>query len=103
MSEYNQQIPPRPSTWSMANEGYEKVAKLDYYGRPYDAWERKKPLNIRERFKERLESEYLHTKQQRSINIVMADTDLHDESQQLDNDKWNEKIELHESLKLIEP
>lgn len=30
---------PRPTTWSLADEGYRRVIKLDYAGNEYEAWE----------------------------------------------------------------
>lgn len=102
MSEHNQQLPPRPSTWSMADEGYTKVTKLDYYGKPYEVWERptKDLGQLWKQFKSKLDEDQTIRRQ---VAIIQASTDLHDEATQLDNDKWNEKIELHETLKLIEP
>ena len=28
----------RPDNWSMSNEGYVRVTKVDYYGNPYEVW-----------------------------------------------------------------
>ena len=29
----------RPAKWTLADEGYNRVIKLDYFGQPYEAWE----------------------------------------------------------------
>jgi len=33
------QIQRRPEGWSLANEGYEQVTRLDYFGNPYQSWQ----------------------------------------------------------------
>ena len=33
------QIPPRKDNWTLADEGYEKVTRLDYYGNEYQSWQ----------------------------------------------------------------
>lgn len=41
------QIPPRKDNWTLADEGYERVEKIDYYGNVYTAWVRKpKGVNL---------------------------------------------------------
>jgi hypothetical protein len=37
---YNK-TPDRPDSWSLEQEGFEKVTRLDYFGQPYQAWQRK--------------------------------------------------------------
>lgn len=39
MSELNRPHIETPSGWSMADEGYKKVIRMDYYGQPYEVWE----------------------------------------------------------------
>lgn len=36
-------------------------------------------------------------------SLAVLKTDLSDEAAMLDADKWNERIELHETIKLLEP
>jgi len=33
------QIPPRKDNWTLADEGYELVTRLDYFGQPYQSWQ----------------------------------------------------------------
>lgn len=38
----------RPANWSLADEGYNRVIKLDYFGQPYEAWELKPDTSRRD-------------------------------------------------------
>lgn len=57
MTHYSESIPPPPAGWTVADEGYGQVTKLDYNGNEYTVWEKKaKGLNygqLWKRFKER--------------------------------------------------
>jgi hypothetical protein len=46
------QIPPRKDNWTLADEGYERVEKTDYFGVKYTAWVRKPTgVNLSEAWK----------------------------------------------------
>ena len=38
----------RPANWSLADEGYNRVIKLDYFGQQYEAWELKPDTSRRD-------------------------------------------------------
>lgn len=40
MSEYKHATPDRHEGWSMADEGYEKVTRISFYGDPYEVWQK---------------------------------------------------------------
>lgn len=44
-------IPNRPEGWSLADEGYIQVTRLDYYGIEYQAWEKPKRRTAAELWK----------------------------------------------------
>jgi hypothetical protein len=34
-------LPSRPDNWTLADAGYELTTRTDYFGQPYQAWQRK--------------------------------------------------------------
>lgn len=41
MSEYNNNFPDRPAGWTLANEGFKRVTRIDFFGNAYESWEKK--------------------------------------------------------------
>lgn len=40
MSTLNNPIQDRPDGWSLSDEGYQKVTRIDFHGVEYEAWEK---------------------------------------------------------------
>lgn len=64
--------PDRPEGWSMADEGYKKVIRMDYHGQPYEVWEKPLPDLGKAWAKWRAQQQWLgggldHSKEQQTL------------------------------------
>lgn len=87
MPELNRTHLDRPEGWSMADEGYKRVIRMDYYGQPYEAWEKTKRdpdlgelwaswRKMRQRNEEFLHGATgLHLDQERQATLITIETE----------------------------